>query len=34
MDANEILKNKKIFAVIGVPQDELKYGDEVIKKWK
>jgi predicted CoA-binding protein len=29
MDANEILKNKKIFAVIGVPQDELKYGFEL-----
>ncbi|MGB9721490.1 MAG: CoA-binding protein [bacterium] len=29
MDAGEVLKNKKIFAVIGVPQDEFKYGFEV-----
>jgi predicted CoA-binding protein len=29
MDANEILKTKKIFAVIGVSPDESKYGFEV-----
>ncbi|MEO0184614.1 MAG: CoA-binding protein [candidate division WOR-3 bacterium] len=29
MDASEVLENKKIFAVIGVPQDEFKYGYEV-----
>ena len=29
MDANEILKTKKIFAVTGVSQDESKYGFEV-----
>jgi len=29
MDANEILKTKKVFVVIGVPQDESKYGFEV-----
>mgnify|MGYP005838198799 FL=1 len=29
MDANEILKTKKVFAVIGVPQDEFKYGYEL-----
>lgn len=29
MNASEVLKNKKIFAVIGVPQDEFKYGFEV-----
>jgi len=29
MDANEILKTKKTYAVIGVSQDESKYGYEV-----
>jgi len=29
MDANEILKTKKVFVVIGVPQDESKYSYEV-----
>ena len=29
LDANEILETKKIFAVIGVPQDEFKYGYEL-----
>lgn len=31
MDANEILKAKNIFAVIGVSQDESKYGYEVFR---
>lgn len=29
MDANEILKTKKSYAVVGVSQDETKYGYEV-----